>query len=440
MKRAIAALLSVVVGVGMLGGCAKNTPSSSSSNTAGTASQSSASSSAGRVTLRTVSMFGGTDPSAAVYNQNIVKFESENNVTVKDASATSDQTWKAQVVNDFNSGSEADVTFFFTGSDASTIVSSGQVVDLATIQAAYPDYAKNIKSSVMDQIKASDGKAYAVPVRGYWEGIFCNKDMFDKYQLQLPTTWDNLTKAVTTFHSKGVIPFAASLADVPHYFIEHFILAEGGVKDHSVNPGTDMSKVPASWTTGLGLFKTFADMGAFPSNYASSKDAEIQQLFINKKAAMRVDGSWFAGSVTDAANTTVVPFPAAPGSSKDPSDIISGFSSGFYISKKAWDDPAKRDAAVKFIMLMTSNDSIKAFVDAAGGSPASEVTPDSSLSALAKAGIQMASDAKSVDAATDSRLSQACYTSLVNNMASVAAGKMTAADALKTAIALNTSN
>ncbi len=428
MKRVVSVLLAAAVGLGLLSGC-----SGTSSKTGGSAKA--------RITLRTVSMFGGTDPSAAVYSQNIVKFMSENtNVTVKDASATSDQTWKAQVVNDFNSGSEADVTFFFTGSDAAKIVSSGQVVDLATIQKTYPDYAKNITSGALTQMKAGDGKTYAVPVRGYWEGIFCNKDLFDKYGLQLPTTWDNLTKAITTFKANGIVPFAASLADVPHYFIEHFILAAGGVDDHHVNPGTDASKIPASWSKGLSLFKTFGDMGAFPSNTASSKDTEIQQLFIDKKAAMRLDGSWFVGSVKDTANTTVVPFPAYTDSKKDPSDIISGFSSGFYISKKAWDDPSKRAAAVKFVELMTSNDSISAFVNAAGGSPAASVQAGSDLSTLAKAGISMASAAKNVDDATDSRLSQACYTSLVNSMASVAAGKTTADQALKTAIALNTSN
>ena len=38
--------------------------------------------------------------------------------------------------------------------------------------------------------------------------------------------------------------------------------------------------------------------------------------------------------------------------------IISGLSSGWYITKKAWDDPDKRAAAVSFISDMTTDENV----------------------------------------------------------------------------------
>jgi raffinose/stachyose/melibiose transport system substrate-binding protein len=46
----------------------------------------------------------------------------------------------------------------------------------------------------------------------------------------------------------------------------------------------------------------------------------------------------------------------------------SGFTSGFYITKKAWDDPVKRDLAVKLVEKMTATAAIKDFC-ATGGIP-----------------------------------------------------------------------
>ena len=90
-----------------------------------------------------------------------------------------------------------------------------------------------------------------------------------------------------------------------------------------------------------------------------------QQICSTTNIAMILDGSWIVGGIKDPDTTTVLLFHVHPAASKDPSDIIGGFSSGF-ISPKAWDDPARRDAAVKFVQYMTSNEAIAMFAKVAG--------------------------------------------------------------------------
>ena len=115
-------------------------------------------------------------------------------------------------------------------------------------------------------------------------------------------------------------------------------------------------------------------MGAFPFDTATTQHELIQAQFINKQAAMYIDGSWTVGAMTNPDNVVILPIPSTGNGKTDVTQMIASFSSGFYITRKAWDDPAKRDTAVKFVQAMTSTESIAEFVTVAGGgSPAAVV-------------------------------------------------------------------
>lgn len=374
------------------------------------------------VTLKTVSMFGGTDPMAGIYKESVDQFMADNpHIKVEDSSATADEQWKSNVLTDFAAGNEPDVIFFFTDVNSKTLVEQNKVVSIEEIRTEYPDYGKNILPAALESAKCVDGKQYAIPVRGYYEGIFCNKDLFDQYSLELPTNWENLEKAITTFVENGVTPIAAALSHIPHYLIEHFILAEGGIADHS---NQDIASVRDTWVNGLTLFNTFSEMGAFPKDAATTKHEIVQTQFANKEAAMFIDGNWAIGNMTDQDNTVLVPFPGVGNGKKDPSDIIGGFSSGYYITRKAWDDPAKRDAAVKFVESLTTTELIKGFVVAAGGgSAAADIGQVEGFTPLATSGSDMAIKAQGTDAAIDSWLNKAAWDYLLSKAPGIAAGK-----------------
>ena len=431
MKKLLSILLILTLAVGLMAACGKVPAATSQSPTASTPPESSATPAAApqkQVEIRTVSMFGGTDPTAAYYQQLIKDFTIANsNITVTDESATADETWKAKVLTDFSSGNDPDVVFYFNGPDAKQMIDNKKVVSIEEIQKVYPDYAKDISTAAMGYMKEFDGSHYAVPVRGYYEGLFCNKDLFDKYNLELPTDWDKLTKAVTTFKANGIVPIAVSFSDVPHYWIEHLVLAEGGVADHQINP---KDTYPASWVKAFGYLKTLYDMDAFPVDVNATKNDIVTNLFYDKKAAMQIDGSWFIGGIKDQATTVVVPFPTTPGGKKDPSDIIGGFSSGFYISTNAWNDPDKRDAAVKFVMSMTTKDSIGQFCKVAGAA-AADVPAPTDLTQVMTSGVQMSGAAKNIDSPIDSRASKEAWTYLVSMIGSIADGSVTPDEVLK---------
>jgi len=304
------------------------------------------------VTLKTVSSFAGTDASAESYVEILKDFEAQTGNKVEDASATSDEAWKASVLNDFAAGNEPDVLFFFAANaDSAPILD--KVVPISEINAAYPDLHLT-ENAVLTE---PDGKIYAIPSRPFWEGLFVNTDLFEQNGLELPTDWAKLEAAVAKFNEVGIVPIAVSLSDIPHYISEFAILASGTPEEHMARP-TTLEEVPQSWYDGMDLIAKLYQMGAFPKDVNATTEAVTSQMFKDKKAAMQIDGSWFANGIP-AANmdtTIVMPFPTYS-ENADKTAFIGGVSMGFYLTRKAWDDPEKRDAAVALLAHLTSADS-----------------------------------------------------------------------------------
>lgn len=388
-----------------------------------------------KITLNTVSMFGSEDGTQQHYNELIQRFLDKYPMCeVNDNSGTSNETWKLGVISDFEENKEPDVLFYFTGADAQSFINTSKVVSIEEIRKEYPDYGKNISQTAMDFMVTPDGKAYAIPVVGFWEGLYVNEDLFEQNNLELPTDWDKLEKAIKTFNAKGTLPIAVSLSDIPHYWIEHLILSVGGAEGHekTLNPN---NSVPSSWSEGLSLLERLNNLGAFGPDALHTTNEESVQLFEDKKAAMLLDGSWVLGQIDDKDNTTVIPFPSYT-TVDDSYSIIGGFSSGFYITKKAWYDPEKREMAINFVNEMTSDEALAEFAKK-GGIPAIENINVTNLTKLESDAADYVNNATNLNMPIDSKLTKECWTYIVSKAGNIANGTMSAEEVLTKASKLN---
>ena len=109
------------------------------------------------ITLKTVSMFGGTDPNKETYEAINEDFTTEYGyVTIEDNSQTSDEEWKASINADFSVGNEPDVIQFFTDATADSIVATDKLVSIDEIRAEYPEYAQDTLDSALEAAKNTD--------------------------------------------------------------------------------------------------------------------------------------------------------------------------------------------------------------------------------------------------------------------------------------------
>ena len=93
------------------------------------------------------------------------------------------------------------MSYSFYRCNSGSAGSDRKFVTVEEIQKEYPDYAKDTKNSALNQAANSDGVKRAVPTTGYWEGMYCNRDLFEKYSIPVPTDWDSMLYAIEEFQS-----------------------------------------------------------------------------------------------------------------------------------------------------------------------------------------------------------------------------------------------
>lgn len=310
------------------------------------------------LTLKTVSTFTGTDAAATTYVNLLKSWEESTSNKVDDNSANGDEAYKSRVLNDFAAGNEADVLFYFSCTSDSVPILR-KVVPIEEINEAYPE----LNLPVSPTLQEADGKVYAIPVRPYWEGLFCNVDLFEQVGAPLPTDWSKLEEAVQKFRAAGITPFSASLSDIPHYIAEASILSASTPAEYAACPRS-LAELPDSWIEGMDLIARMYEMGAFSPDVNTTSEVITSQMFRDKKAAMQVDGSWFANGIPEKNwdTTLVLPFPTT-NERANPEAFVGGASMGFYISRKAWSDPFKRDAVVDLLAHLTTSEHAASLAD-----------------------------------------------------------------------------
>lgn len=214
---------------------------------------------------------------------------------------------------------------------------------------------------------------------------------------------------------------------------EHFILGSGGAECHKKGLADG---VPDCYVDGLNLIKKTFDMGAYPEDALTLADDEAaQQYFQKEQAAMLFDGSWAVGGIPDdvAEHSTVLAMPTPPDSDGyDGNEVLSGFSSGWYISQDAYDSDKKK-AAVEFVKFMTSKEADTDFANAFGSVPSVKGAEVDADSPVAKDGFELAQKASALEPASDGFIPSKVYNHLRDNIASVVTGKKSAEDLLKEA-------
>ena len=391
------------------------------------------------VTINVVTSYGGDDGNRKNFEAAVKAYEEATGNKVNDGSATSNEEWKAKVLTDFETGSEPDVLFYFTNADAEPFVSAGKVVSIEEIRKEYPEYAANMKDSMM--AVAADGKQYSVPSSGYWENMFVNKKVLEDCGVAIPGpdyTWDQFLKDCETIKANGFTPIACSLVEVPHYWFEFMVMNNGTVANHLEVPTSVDSEAGQKWVKGLNDIKDLYERGFFPANTLTASDAETVELFNAGDAAFLIDGSWKVGYFTqNAADINDFAIAYVPGKGeRKASEAIGGISMGYFITTKAWNDPAKREAAVKFVEMLTSDETLSTFVTTEVTALKNGAKP-AGLNPLQQSAADANANVTAIAGAVQDLLTAEARGDLFANIQNIVTGKITAEDALAAALALN---
>ena len=316
------------------------------------------------VTLRFINSWGGSDSKSETLKQLFEQFETENpDIQIVNESLFGED-FLVKLKADFASGNDPDVFGLWPGSDIRSLVAAGKVADITDDLAKDPDWKESFHDNMWDHTTFG-GRIYGLPVELIFEALFINVDLFEAYGLDPPANFDELKNVVTVFRDNGIVPIAFNCKSEGTYIYQNMAMMLGGRK--IIENPIENSSINKCYLDALYLMKELYDLGAFPEDMFTMTSVERNDLFISKKAAMIVQGSWFVGEFKDVKTVDLVPFPELSENRNAYTSMIYGLGCGtFYMSKKASLNATKKEASIKLLRHLTSRETATLLAEKTG--------------------------------------------------------------------------
>ncbi len=169
---------------------------------------------------------------------------------------------------------------------------------------------------------AYNGQDYGLVTGVYQTGVFYNKAMFKKYNLQVPTTYNQLIQISKTLKSHGVTPawdgLGGGVIQWLQFIMYPLMMDELAPQLNGASADQALASGRIKWTDAT-MLKVFQREQQYASNYLEPNYAgqDWQQMpgaFAAGKSAMLFDGSWDVASVLKANPNIQVGYFPFPGS------------------------------------------------------------------------------------------------------------------------------
>ncbi|AGP35412.1 sugar ABC transporter substrate-binding protein [Sorangium cellulosum] len=205
-----------------------------------------------------------------------------------------------------NSSSAPDVMEYNKGNATAGLLSKQGLLQDLTPEATKRGWDKVIGPGVQVVAKYDDkgimggDRWYGVPNYAEYTLVYYNKDLFKKHDVAVPTTFDELTKAMDAFVAKGVTPLANAGAEyMAQQYVYQLALDKADTPWVSAfqryTGKTDFTD-PA-WTHGATTFADWVTKGYIAKSSVSTKAEDAGVGFMSGKFPMMFSGTWWFGRV-----------------------------------------------------------------------------------------------------------------------------------------------
>lgn len=290
------------------------------------------------------------------------------NVTVE--STSFDQlTTNAQLL--FQSDDAPDVALYNQGNaSVGNLAATGVLTDISAAAEQYgwdtilPSSLQTVsKYDPSTGMMSNDGNWYGLSIQGEFAGLtYYNKDLFDKYGIAIPTTFDELEAAMQTFEDNGVVPLATEGAETATQHI-WYQLALSQVENRDWINAYQLYDGDVDWngpelTYATNTFDQWVKKGYIPSSAAGLKAEDMITAFLTGQYPIMVSGSWWFNRVdTDASfNWSVSSFPG--------STYALGATGKLWVVPEA---AKNKTAAYAFLNLLLTDPTVQGQIAAGGG-------------------------------------------------------------------------
>jgi raffinose/stachyose/melibiose transport system substrate-binding protein len=307
-KKASSPSTSAVAGTPAPSSAAASTPAPSAAATSSAPAASSPAAGAGpNYAGRTLTLwhYEGADSAMGVaWNAAIKEFEANTGAKVAFQAKSFEQI-QANAGLILNSSSAPDIMEYNKGNATSGLLSKqGLLTDLTDAVAKY-GWDKKLSPSLQTTARydtsgtMGTGKWYGIPNYGEYVMVYYNKDMFAKYNVQVPTTLAGFEAAMDTFVKAGITPIANAGAEYPAQQIFYELVLSQANRAFVNNYELYDNKVNfqgPEFTYGATTFADWVKKGYISKSSAGLKATDMGNQFEQGKAPILISGSWWYGT------------------------------------------------------------------------------------------------------------------------------------------------
>lgn len=175
------------------------------------------------------------------------------------------------------------------------LLDEGYIMDLTDC-----DFESNVEQSMLD-LASYNGAQISLPYTLSLYGIHYNKTLFNELGIEVPTTMDELIEVCKTLKEAGYDAFALPFANNANQIAERLISAfdsNSYVDFQAVADGEKDIHDVASLTALADFIKAIKPYSSADAMGMNNDSAHAD--FVNKKAAMRLQGSWYLSTFEEA--------------------------------------------------------------------------------------------------------------------------------------------
>ena len=214
----------------------------------------------------------------------------------------------------YNAAGELPDVFFTSGTSViDPVIVAGNALDLLPY-ISKDGYAAKYKMKAPIEPR-QDGKLYAINPGSdnyFTPRIFYHKDIFAKYKIEIPKTFDEFMVASKVLKANGVVPFTSFGKDgwaVTTYLFQNIVMSiNPQVITDLINNKTDFSNPVV--IDAFNKIQKMAQEGVFPEGMAMLDYGPAQELFTSKKAAMYGMFTWALPDMAKDPDVDIMNFPA----------------------------------------------------------------------------------------------------------------------------------
>jgi len=324
----------------------------------------------GRVTLRLWHIYGGGEGAKnvrerAVLDAAVKRFEAAHpRVKVKVETFANDD-FKSKLAVEINSGTPPDVFFTWGGGPLAELASAGRVVDL-TDALAEGGWRDRVLPAPLSFCTVK-GRVYAVPLDISCVPLWYNAELFSKYGLKPPRTFEELLAVSRALRAKGVTPLAlGNMKQWPGAFYFIYLASRcGGTQlffDAAARKPGRRFDDPAFVRAGE-LLQELVKAGAFSKGFNGMIHDQARTQFFDGRAAMYLMGTWLVAKAREAPEffekMKCVAFPLVREGKGDPTTVVGGVNCAFAVSSAC----KERKAAVELVLSLTDEKTAAAWCE-----------------------------------------------------------------------------